>query len=104
MSRYSVNNFINNMFDYFFVERLAAKKAKAGKCDHLKWERWRTENDSIGILIQKRNCKVCGWAELETTEYSYHGKTTEMITKKTIEIMDEHLENLKHKENQNDKT
>lgn len=102
MNKNLIGNFILRYFIGLIADRQAENKAKAGKCEHMKWGRWILVNDSLGVLIQKRVCRRCGWFEFETTEFAYDDKMKDRIDKCVAESIDRLI--TKSRENQNDKT
>jgi len=39
------------------------------QCKHKRWGKWTILQTRMGVLIQTKQCKKCGWTEYEETTY-----------------------------------
>ncbi len=59
------------------------------QCKHKKWSKWTIKKTPIGVLIQVRSCKKCGWSEYKQTEYYGPSKFKEQLKPVVKELLDE---------------
>ena len=62
------------------------------KCEHKKWNKWKTIiNTALGLELQQRSCKKCGWAETKRTDVF----SPSILKKELREVLVEVLTELK---------